>query len=81
MHLAVPRFLHELSLFFVSQTVDDAPAVALVALDPEDRLWNLLRFGGSSGALGVLLRREQDESKRLGGCAKHGGTFDALEDD
>ena len=54
MHPTEPRLLHELGLLFVRQAVDDAPAVALVALHPKDWLRHLLRLGGGGGGLGRL---------------------------
>ena len=45
-------FLLQLGLLLKREAIDDAPAVALVALDPEDWLWDLLRFG-ESGCVGL----------------------------
>ena len=58
MHPAEPGLLHEFDLLLVSQAVDDAPAVALVALHPEDGFRHFLRLGDGGGALWRLRCKE-----------------------
>ena len=57
-HAAEPRLLLQPDLLVQRQPVDDAPAVALVALHPEDGFGHFLRLGDGGGALWRLWCKE-----------------------